>query len=314
MMSKYKVVVSDQVFPSVEVERNLLAEIDADLTVASGDVEAVLADASDADAILNTYLPWDAASIARLSQCKIIARYGIGFDNVDLGAAADAGIVVTNVPDYSVEEVATHALALILASLRKVVTADDSVREGTWSIDNFRPIRRLSTLTVGLVGYGRIARRIAAPLEALGAQIIAHDPYLQPGADFPPLLELETVLSRADIISLHLPLTDETRGIISENALATMKNDAILINTSRGPLVDLDAVITALEDGRLGAAGLDVFDVEPLDAGRVEDVPNLIVTPHMAYYSEEALAESQRKAATQVIKVLTGEKPDYQVN
>jgi D-3-phosphoglycerate dehydrogenase len=313
-MSTYKVVVSDQVFPSVEVERSLLAEIDADLTVASGDVEAVLADAADADAILNTYLPWDAASIARLTRCKIIARYGIGFDNVDLKAAADAGIVVTNVPDYSVEEVATHALALILASLRKVVTADDSVRNGTWSIDTFRPIRRLSTLTFGLVGYGRIARRIAAPLEALGAHIIAHDPYLQPGPDFPPLLELETVLSRADIISLHLPLTEETRGIIGSDALARMKADAILINTSRGPLVDLDAVATALKTGQLGAAGLDVFDVEPLDASRVEGVPNLIVTPHMAYYSEEALAESQRKAATQVIKVLTGEKPDYQVN
>jgi D-3-phosphoglycerate dehydrogenase len=211
--------------------------------------------------------------------------------------------------------VATHALALILASLRKVVTADDSVRNGTWSIDNFRrPIRRLSTLTFGLVGYGRIARRIAAPLEALGAHIIAHDPYLQPGPDFPPLLELETVLSRADIISLHLPLTEETRGIIGSDALARMKADAILINTSRGPLVDLDAVATALKTGQLGAAGLDVFDVEPLDASRVEGVPNLIVTPHMAYYSEEALAESQRKAATQVIKVLTGEKPDYQVN
>ena len=313
-MSRYKVVVSDQVFPSVEVERELLAGIDADLTVANGDVESVLADATDADAILNTYLPWDAGAIARLEKCKIIARYGIGFDNVDLQAAADAGIVVTNVPDYSVEEVATHALALILASLRKVVMADDSVRAGTWSIDNFRPIRRLSTLTVGLVGYGRIARRIAAPLEALGAGIIAHDPYLQPGADFPPLLEMETVLSRADIISLHLPLTDETRGIIGAEALARMKADAVLINTSRGPLVDLDAVTTALKEGRLGAAGLDVFDVEPLDPSRVEGVPNLIVTPHMAYYSEEALAESQRKAATQVIKVLTGEKPDYQVN
>jgi D-3-phosphoglycerate dehydrogenase len=313
-MTKYKVVVSDQVFPSVDVERGLLAEIDAELVVATGDVESVLASASDADAILNTYLPWSAESIARLERCRVIARYGIGFDNVDLEAAAAAGIVVTNVPDYSVEEVATHALALILASLRKVVVANDSVRSGTWSIDNFRPIRRLSKLTVGLVGYGRIARRIAAPLEALGADIIAHDPYLQPGPDLPPLLELETVLSRSDIVSLHLPLNDETRGIIGADALARMKPSSILINTSRGPLVDLDALCTALREGSIGAAGLDVFDVEPLDAARVEGVPNLIVTPHMAYYSEEALAESQRKAATQVIKVLTGERPDYQVN
>jgi D-3-phosphoglycerate dehydrogenase len=313
-MTNYKVVVSDQVFPSVDVERALLADIDAELVVASGDVESVLATAADADAILNTYLPWDAESIARLTRCKIIARYGIGFDNVDLKAAAGAGIVVTNVPDYSVEEVATHALALILASLRKVVTADRSVRSGTWSIDNFRPIRRLSTLTVGLVGYGRIARRIAAPLEALGADIIAHDPYLEPGPDLPPLLEFDTVLSRSDIVSLHLPLSDETRGIIDRDALGRMRPGSILINTSRGPLVDLDALVDALRDGTIAAAGLDVFDVEPLDASRVEGVPNLIVTPHMAYYSEEALAESQRKAATQVIKVLTGKKPDYQVN
>jgi D-3-phosphoglycerate dehydrogenase len=313
-MTKYKVVVSDQVFPSVDVEQALLADIDADLVVASGDVDSVLATAADADAILNTYLPWSAESIARLTRCKIIARYGIGFDNVDLKAAAGAGIVVTNVPDYSVEEVATHALALILASLRKVVTADRSVRAGTSSIDNFRPIRRLSTLTVGLIGYGRIARRIAAPLAALGADIIAHDPYLQPGPDLPPLLEFDTVLSRSDIVSLHLPLTDETRDIIDRDALGRMRPEAILINTSRGPLVDLDALGDALRQGTIGAAGLDVFDVEPLDASRVEGVPNLIVTPHMAYYSEEALAESQRKAATQVIKVLTGEKPDYRVN
>ena len=313
-MSKSKVVVSDQVFPSVEVERDLLADIDAELTVATGDVDSVLATAANADAILNTYLPWTAESIGRLTQCKIIARYGIGFDNVDLKAAADAGIVVTNVPDYSVEEVATHALALILSALRKVVVADESVRSGTWSIDNFRPIRRLSTLTVGLLGYGRIARRIAAPLAALGAEIIAHDPYLQPGPDLPPLLEFETVLSRSDIISLHLPLTDETRGIIDTDALARMRSGSILVNTSRGPLVDFDALAAALTDGTIGAAALDVFDVEPLDASRIEGVPNLIVTPHMAYYSEEALVESQRKAATQVIKVLTGEKPDYRVN
>ncbi len=313
-MTKYKVVVSDQVFPTVDVERELLAGIDAELSVAEGDVESVLATAADADAILNTYLPWTAESIARLENCKIIARYGIGFDNVDLTAASAAGIVVTNVPDYSVEEVATHALSLILASLRKVVVADASVRSGTWSIDNFRPIRRLSTLTVGLVGYGRIARRIAAPLEALGARIVAHDPYLQAGPELPPLLELDALLGEADIISLHLPLTDETRGIIGSEALSRMRPGSILVNTSRGPLVDLDALATALRDGQIGAAGLDVFDVEPLDGARIEGVPNLIATPHMAYYSEEALAESQRKAATQVIKVLTGQQPDYQVN
>ena len=313
-MATYKVVVSDQVFPSVDLERSLLADIDAELVVAGGDVDAVLAVAANADAILNTYLPWDATALSRLDRCRIIARYGIGVDNIDLKAAAEAGIVVTNVPDYSVEEVATHALALILSTLRKVGSADASVRSGTWSIDNFRPIHRLSTLTVGLVGYGRIARRIAAPLEALGADIVAHDPYLQPAPGMPPLLDLPDLLATADIVSLHLPLTEETRGLIGEEQLSAMKRGAILVNTSRGPLVDFDALVAALRDGRLSGAGLDVFDVEPLDAARVEGVPNLTMTPHMAYYSEEALEESQRKATTQVIKVLTGGQPEYKVN
>ncbi len=313
-MTKYKVVVSDQVFPTVDIERALLADIDAELHVASGDVEEVLSLARDADAILNTYLPWSAESIGRLEKCRIIARYGIGFDNVDLAAARDAGIVVTNVPDYSVEEVATHGLALILAALRKVVAADRSVRAGEWSVDHFRPIHRLSTLTVGLVGFGRIGRQIAAPLEALGATIVAHDPYLSPAPEFPPLLTLEELLGTADVISLHLPLTDETRGIIGATTLDKVKEGAILVNTSRGPLVDLDALGAALRSGRLSAAALDVFDSEPIDPARIEEMPNLIATPHMAYYSEEALQESQRKATTQVIKVLTGEQPDYQVN
>jgi len=313
-MADYKVVVSDQVFPTVNIERALLSRIGAELIVATGEIDDVLEVASDADAILNTYLPWSSESISRLEKCQIIARYGIGFDNVDLEAAAEAGIVVTNVPDYSVEEVATHALALILTSLRKILAADRSVREGTWSIDNFRPIRRLSTLTVGLVGYGRIARQIAAPLQALGTNIVAHDPYLELGPDLAPLVSLEELLTTSDIISLHSPLTDETRGMIGVEELESMKPEAILVNTSRGPLVDLDALVTALRDGQIAGAGLDVFDVEPLDPKRVEGVPNLTITPHMAYYSEQALEESQRKAATQVVKVLTGEKPDYRVN
>lgn len=313
-MSRFKVVVSDQVFPSVDIERSLLADIDAELVVAEGDVTAVLSVAADADAVLNTYLAWDADAISRLERCRIIARYGIGVDNIDLEAAKEAGIVVTNVPDYSVEEVAVHALALILATLRKVPWVDRRVREGAWSIDEFRPIRRLSTLTVGMLGFGRIGRRLAAALEAMGAQLIVYDPYLAPGPDLPELVDLDGLLARTDILSVHAPLTPETRGIIAADSLGRMKQGAILVNTSRGPLVDLDALCDALKEGRLAAAALDVFDREPLDLARIEGVPNLITTPHMAYYSEEALEESQRKAATQVVKVLTGQEPDYRVN
>lgn len=313
-MPKFKVVVSDQVFPTVDLEERLLADIDAELIVASGDVDAVLAVASDADAILNTYMPWQADSIRRLANCKIIARYGIGTDNVDLEAARQAGIVVTNVPDYSVQEVAAHATALMLASLRRVVDGDRHIRSGGWAIDNLRPIRRLSELTVGLFGYGRIARQFAQAVQGLGMNLIVHDPYVQPGPDIPPLVEFHELLTRADVLSVHAPLTPETKGMIGTAQFALMKDTAVIINTSRGPLIEVDQLFDALRNHQIAGAALDVFDVEPLDPARLDGVPNLIVTPHMAYYSEEALAESQRKASTQVIKVLTGETPDYQVN
>ena len=313
-MAQFKVVVSDQVFPTVDIERDLLADIDADLVVATGDSDQVLEVAADADAILNTYLPWPAESIARLEKCQIIARYGIGFDNVDLEAARTAGIVVTNVPDYSVEEVAVHTLALTLGMVRKVFEAERLVRGGGWAIRSLQPINRLSEMTFGLFGFGRIARKLAAPIRELGARIIVHDPYLQPGPDLPELVALDQLLAGSDVVSIHAPLTPETRGIIGTRAMSIIKPGAMLVNTSRGPLVDLDAVTAALRSGRLSGAALDVFDQEPLDLTRIEDVPNLIVTPHMAYYSEQSLQESQRKATTQVIKVLTGRPPDYRVN
>lgn len=312
-MGRFKVVVSDQVFPTIDIERSLLAEIDAELVVAEGSVADVLEVAADADAVLNTYLPWDDESIGRLERCKVIARYGIGVDNVDLEAARRAGIVVTNVPDYSVEEVAVHALGLLLAGLRKIPEADRRVREGVWGIGEFRPIRRLSESTLGLLGFGRIGRRVAAGAAALGATVIVHDPFLEPSPDSPELVELPDLLARSDFLSLHAPLTDSTRNIIDAEAIRQMRPGSILVNTSRGPLVDLDAVTAALGNGHLAAAALDVFDQEPLDPSRIEGVPNLIATPHMAFYSEEALAESQHKAATQVIKVLTGRTPDYPV-
>lgn len=313
-VATYKVVVSDQVFPTVDLERAMLAEIDAELVVATGDVDAVLDVAADADAILNTYLSWNAETLGRLERCKIIARYGIGVDNIDLDAARAAGMVVTNVPDYSVQEVAAHSLALMLAMLRKVTIGDAVIRSGGWKIDALRPIRRLSTLTVGLLGYGRIARRFAETIEALEMNLVVYDPYVEAGPGIPRLVDLDELLAVSDVVSVNAPATPETRGMINAGTLGKMKSSAILVNTSRGPLVVLDDLLAALRNGTIAGAALDVFEQEPLDAARIEGVPNLLVTPHMAYYSEEALQESQRKAATQVIKVLTGEAPDYQVN
>jgi D-3-phosphoglycerate dehydrogenase len=312
-MGTFKVVITDQVFPTTDLEAGLLGEIGATLEVADGTLEDVLARGADADALLTTYFPITADTVAELGNCKIIARYGIGVDNVDIAAANAAGIIVTNVPDYSVEEVAAHALAMLLGLLRRLPQADAFVRSGGWSIDSLRPIRRLSTLTAGLVGYGRISRRLAESLTTLGMTIICHDPYLQPVEGLPPLVTLEELLRTSDIVSLHAPLTPKTRGMIGAAELALMPKHAVLLNTSRGPLVVLDDLLDALRSGGIQAAALDVFEQEPLDAGRLEGVPGLMVSPHMAYYSEEALQESQRKASTQIVKVLTGETPDYPV-
>lgn len=312
-MSTYKVVITDQVFPTLEIETAALAAIDASLEVADGTLDDVLARGRDADALLTTYFGIDAATVAELEKCKIIARYGIGTDNVDIAAANGAGMVVTNVPDYSVEEVAAHALAMMLALLRRLPDADAFVRSGGWSIDGLRPISRLSTLTVGLVGYGRIPRRFAEALTALGMSIVVHDPYVQEAPGVPPLLSLEELLTTSDVVSLHAPLTPDTRGLISADQLELMKESAILVNTSRGPLVVLDDLIEALQASRIRGAGLDVFEQEPLDSARIAGVPGLLVSPHMAYYSEEALQESQRKASAQIVKVLTGQEPDYPV-
>lgn len=312
-MARFKVVVTDQVFPSVDVERELLGEIDAELEVGDGTVEDAVARGRDADALLNTYLPIDRDTIGELERCRIVARYGIGVDNIDLDAARDAGVVVTNVPDYCVEEVAAHALTLLLTLLRKVPTADEHVKGGGWGIGAVRPVRRLSSLTVGLVGYGKIARGLADSLRPLGCRIVAHDPYVEPGPDVPDLLELDELLAACDAVSLHAPLTPETRGQIAARELALMPDHAVLVNTSRGPLVVLDDLLDALRDGAVAGAALDVYEEEPPPAERLRDAPGLVATPHMAFYSDEAIAESQRKATTQIVNVLTGGEPEYAV-
>ncbi|MDP3984760.1 MAG: C-terminal binding protein [Acidimicrobiia bacterium] len=313
-MSRFKVLVTDQVFPTLDIERELLGAIDAEILVGDGSIEQATQLGVEADALLNTYLPVTPALISRLGRCRIIARYGIGVDNVDLAAAKEAGIIVTNVPDYSVEEVAAHAAAMMLSLLRKLPQADSHFRGGGWGIEALRPIQRISELTFGLIGFGRIARRLAASIEVLGAKLIVHDPYVSAGPGIPPLVSLSELAAGADVISVHSPLTAETEGMINASFIDRMRRGAFLVNTSRGKLVVLDDVLAALRSGKLGGAGLDVFDVEPMDPSRIKGVPNLVLSPHMAYYSEQSLAESQQKAATQIVKVLTGGDPDYRVN
>lgn len=311
-MASFRVVVTDQVFPDVNTERELIEAAGGTLEVARGGLADVLAAAHTADALLNTYLPMDASSIKRLEGCRIIARYGIGVDNIDLDAAREAGIAVTNVPDYCIEEVATHAVAHILSLVRRLPQGDALVRAGQWGVSGLGELHRLSTLTLGLLGYGRIARQVGSVMATMGMRVLAHDPYV-PADSTAELVGLDELFAASDVLSVHCPLTPQTRGLVSARTLALMRTSAIVVNTSRGPVVNVGDLVAALRQGRIAAAGLDVFESEPPSAALLDGVPNLLVTPHSAFYSAEAIKESARKAATQVLKAMAGEALDYQV-
>lgn len=313
------VVVTDSVFPDLEPARQVLAEIGAELRLApSPEPQAVVDLAREADALMVTYMPITADLIAQLRRCRIIARFGIGVDNVDLAAATRAGIVVTNVPDYCVDEVSDHALAMLLALGRRLPQADRRVRAGRWAISEVAPVRRMRGCVLGLVGFGRIARALAVKAQAIGLQVFAYDPYVPPEAMAAlgvRSVDFDTLLAASDFISIHVPLTPETRHLFDEEAFRKVKRGAFLINTSRGPVVKEQALLAALESGHLAGAALDVFEKEPppLDSpllGR-EDV---LLSPHMAFYSEESLQELQVKAAEEVVRVLRGQPPCNPVN
>jgi D-3-phosphoglycerate dehydrogenase / 2-oxoglutarate reductase len=313
------VVVTDSVFPDLEPARKVLAPLDAELRLADAPTtEAITAAAREADALLVTYAPVGADIIDELQRCRIIARFGIGVDNVDIGAATQKGIVVTRVPDYCIDEVSDHALALLLALARKVTEANEAVQAGKWSVSSVAPLRRLRGRTLGLVGFGQIPRTLAPKAQAFGLRVIAYDPYIAEALAAEQdveLVSLEELLQHSAYISVHAPLTEETLHMFNANTLRQMQPGALLVNTARGPLVDEEALVGALDEGHLGGAALDVLPHEPLDPnspllGRAD----IILTPHVAFYSEEALRELQSKAAQEVASVLTGQAPRYPVN
>jgi D-3-phosphoglycerate dehydrogenase len=253
-------------------------------------------------------------AIRAATGCRVVGRYGVGVDNIDVPAATALGIPVTYVPDYCVDEVSEHTLALTLALLRKVAIADRRVRGGEWSAKALEPIRRIRGLIFGTVGFGRIARAAAAKAAAIGMEVVAHDPFVDAdaiaAAGARPAGTLTELLETADVVSLHVPMTAENRHLIGAAELARMRPDAVLVNTARGGLVDTAAVLAALRAGQIAGAGLDVLETEPPTWSEgLADEPNLIVTPHIAFYSEQSLVDLKRKAAEAVAAVLTGAQP-----
>jgi D-3-phosphoglycerate dehydrogenase len=322
-MPSQTVVVTDHDFDDLSVERETLgADCEVvDLTeelrdAADSAAAAAVLRETDPDAVLNLRYDLGPETVTALADagCRIVARYGIGVDNVAVDVAAERGLYVTNVPGYCDEEVATHAMSMLLALARRLPTYDASVAEGEWDRDVGVPIHRLSEATVGVVGFGAIGRTVGDRAAAFGADVLASDPFLSPAdvADHAAeLVEFEALLERSDYVSVHSPLTDDTRGLFDADAFARMADDAYLINVARGPIVDDDALRRALDAGDIAGVGLDVFPDEPPatdDPLRSHD--RVLATPHVAWYSEEANAERRRRAAEAVGAALAGNRPD----
>ena len=317
-MARFLIAVTDSPFPSLDPAKAALARVDPELRMAqSASAEDILAVARDADAILVTYAKLPGELLRQLTRCRAIGRFGLGVDNIDIPAAAALGISVTYVPDYCMQEVSDHAMALLLATARKVPLSNKLVQSGRWEVPPIVPIHRLSGRVLGLVGFGNIPRALAPKARAFGLRVVTHDPYVSPdvlsaaavdGVSFDRLLEM------SDFVSIHAPLMPSTRGLFNADVFHKMKKGAVLINTARGPLVDEAALIAALDTGQLGGAALDVVTTEPLTKdSKLLGRDNVILTPHTAFYSVEALEELQTKCAADVARVLSGEQPVYPV-
>lgn len=277
--------------------------------------EARIAEAvREADVVLVRESPVSRHSIAAMTRCRAIIRYGIGVDNIDQAAATERRIRVANVPDYGTDEVSSHTVALALAVSRRLVLHDREVRAGRWSTGVLQRMHRLRGGTLGLVGFGRIARMTLDKFAGFGfARVLVHDPRAQLPAGV-EAADLDTLCAESDLVSLHAPFTPQTRHLIDRRRLALMKPTAILVNTARGGLVDTDALHEALRDGRLLGAGLDVFEHEPPGDHPLLGLDTVVVTNHMGWYSEESMRDLQRKTAEEAARVLAGQEPLHWLN
>jgi D-3-phosphoglycerate dehydrogenase len=317
-MPHFLVAVADSVFPNLDPARAVLAKIGAEMRVAEKPAsDSITQVARDADALLVTYAKITAEMIRQMSRCRIIARFGIGVDNVDIAAATAASIVVTRVPDYCIDEVSDQTLALLLSLVRKIPFANSRAHAGRWEMSAVVPIHRLRGRVLGLVGFGRIPQLVAPKAKAFGLTIVTYDPYVPEEittAAGVTRVDFAELLNVSDYISIHAPLMPETAGLFNADAFRKMKPTAYLINTARGAIVDETALAHALDAGQLAGAALDVLSQEPPTASPLLGRDNVILTPHMSFYSVESLVELQTKAAEEVVRVLSGDLPRSPVN
>jgi D-3-phosphoglycerate dehydrogenase len=302
-----------------QIERDILQAVDANFVhVASLDAPADREIIRHADALMVTIHRVSADLIASMERCKIISRAGTGLDAIDIPAATAHGVWVAYVPDYSVDEVSSHAIGLLLSHARAIPQLIESVRAGKWSNQAAIPRRRLRGQTLGLLGFGRIGQAVATKGRGLGLEIIVHDPFLDPqtiAANGARAVDRETLLRESDYLSLHAPLTDSNRRFIDAAALALMKPTAIVINTARGGLIDEEALLAAVRSGQIGGAALDVLVVEPAPPDHpLLHEPHVMITPHTGWYSEDAGYDVRVRAAEEVVRVLRGERPRCPVN
>ncbi|MCC7517954.1 MAG: C-terminal binding protein [Verrucomicrobiae bacterium] len=314
-MKKIHAVVTDYIEDNLDWEAGELAK--AGIGFAAHQLKfkpegEVLAKVAGADVIVVNMVKFDAALIAKLDRCKLLIRHGIGYDNVDVAACTKQGIVFAYQPDYCVEDVAEHAIALVFACARKVVwsrkTLDDSSARGQWDFSELFPIRRMDGKTLGLVGLGRIGSAVARKLRSFGMKLLAHDPCLPAGRKPEvPLVSLEQLLKESDYVTLHTPVTPETRHLINAKTLSLMKPTAYLVNTARGPIVDAGALAAALKEGKLAGAAIDVFDIEPPPVSHpLFGAPNVILTPHIGWASEEAGWEIRKSILDDILAFAKG--------
>ena len=314
-----KVLITDYVWPSTDPEREVLEAAGIELVVAPDTSEGTLADlATDVDAIMFCFAQVTGQVLESATNCKIAARYGIGVDNVDIPKATELGIVVTNVPDYCMDEVTDHALGMILALNRRLVPHNRSVLSGGWdTVALNQPMHRTRGATLGIVGFGRIGRSLADKAVGFGMHILTYDPLIKPGTplDGVSAVSFDDLLKESDFISLHVPLIPSTENLISAPQLAKMKPGSILINCARGGLIDEEALAVALQSGHIAGAGLDVVEPTPPDPNSaLLSQENVIITPHTAFFSQASTLELERRTAAEVVRVLNGETPENLIN